>query len=150
MFQSPDHRYLYEIQTAHSRTLMVFDRCSQRSYTSSNNKTLNARLLARRHKFVTWATLLQLVLHQCMNTAINRICRTSNKCEPPDIPVKFFANQHNVIYQYLYGHICFCKCKLFLFFPRFVVVAYYLRVFNKCDNGSRRVFVRPVKIKMVD
>ena len=26
----------------------------------------------------------------------------------------------------------------------------FLRVFNKCDNGSRRVFVRPVKIKMVD
>ena len=53
-------------------------------------------------------------------------------------------------YQYLYGHICFCKCKLFPFFPRFVIVTYYLRVFNKCDNGSRRVFVRPVKIKMVD
>jgi hypothetical protein len=41
-------------------------------------------------------------------------------------------------------------CKLFPFFPRFVIVTYYLRVFNKCDNGSRRVFVRPVKIKMVD
>jgi hypothetical protein len=94
MFQSSDHRYFYEIQTAHSRTLMVFDRCSQRSYTSSNNKSLNARLLARRHKFVTGATLLQLVIHQCMNTAINRTCRASNKCEPPDIPVKYFANQH--------------------------------------------------------
>jgi hypothetical protein len=35
-----EHRYFYEIQTAHSRTLMVVDRCSQRSYTSSNNKTL--------------------------------------------------------------------------------------------------------------
>ena len=58
--------------------------------------------------------------------------------------------QRSVIYQYLYGHICFCKCKLFPFFPRFVIVTYYLRVFNKCDNGSRRVFVRPVKIKMVD
>ena len=23
-----------------------------------------------------------------------------------------------VIYQYLYGHICFCKCKLFPLFPR--------------------------------
>ena len=96
MFQSSDHRYFYEIQTAHSRMLMVFDRCSQRSYTSSNNKTLNARLLARRHKFVTGATLLQLVLHQCMNTVINRTCRASNKCEPPDIPVKFFANQHKL------------------------------------------------------
>ena len=78
MFQSSDHRYFYEIQTAHSRTLMVFDRCSQRSYTSSNNKALNARLLARRHKFVTGATLLQLVLHQCMNAEINRTCRASN------------------------------------------------------------------------
>ena len=101
MFQSSDHRYFYEIQTAHSRTLMVFDQCSQRSYTSSNNKTLNARLLARRHKFVTGATLLQLVLHQCMNTAINRTCRASNKCEPPDIPVKFFANQ-----QLYFQHTC--------------------------------------------
>jgi hypothetical protein len=40
MFQSSDHRYFYEIQTAHSRTLMVFDQCSQRSYTSSNNKAI--------------------------------------------------------------------------------------------------------------
>ena len=83
MLQSSDHRYFYEIQTAHSRTLMVFDRCSQRSYTSSNNKTLNARLLARRHKFVTEATLLQLVLHQCMNAAINRTYRASNTSVNP-------------------------------------------------------------------
>ena len=34
--------------------------------------------------------------------------------------------RRNVIYQYLYGHICFCKCKLFPFFPRFVIVTYYL------------------------
>ena len=31
-----------------------------------------------------------------MNAAINRTCRASNKCEPPDIPVKFFANQHKL------------------------------------------------------
>jgi hypothetical protein len=49
----------------------------------------------------------------------------------------------------LYGHICFCKCKLFPFFPRFVIVTYYLGVLNKCDNGSRRVFVRPVKKQLV-
>jgi hypothetical protein len=83
MFQSSDHRYFYEIKTAHSRTLMVFDRCSQRSYTSSNNKTLNACLLARRHKFVTGATLLQLVLHQCMNATITRTCRASNTSVNP-------------------------------------------------------------------
>jgi hypothetical protein len=35
-------------------------------YTSSNNKTLNARLLSR-HKFVTGATLLQLGLYQIHN-----------------------------------------------------------------------------------
>jgi hypothetical protein len=29
MFQSSDHRYFYEIQTAHSRTLMVVDRCKE-------------------------------------------------------------------------------------------------------------------------
>ena len=63
--------------------LPLFDRCSQRSYTSSNNKTLNARLLARRHKFVTGATLLQLVLHQCMNAATNRTCRASNTSVNP-------------------------------------------------------------------
>jgi hypothetical protein len=32
--ESSDHRYFYEIQTAHFRTLMVSDLCSQRSYTS--------------------------------------------------------------------------------------------------------------------
>jgi hypothetical protein len=83
MFQSSDHRYFYEIQTAHSRILMVFDRCSQRSYTSYNNKALNARLLARRHKFATGATLLQLVLNQCMNAAITRTCRASNTSVNP-------------------------------------------------------------------
>ena len=57
----------------------------------------------------------------------------------------------DVIYQYLYGHICFCKCKLFPFFPAFCDCdVLFVRVCNKCDNGSRRVFVRPVKIKMVD
>jgi hypothetical protein len=41
-------------------------------YTSSNNKTLNARLLAR-HKFVTGATLLQLYVHSYILMTIGSV-----------------------------------------------------------------------------
>ena len=70
--------------------------------------------------------------------------------EPYESNNEYLDESDDVLYISICMVICFCKCKLFPFFPRFVIVTYYLGVFNKCDNGNRRVFVRPVKIKMVD
>jgi hypothetical protein len=61
------------------------------------------------------------------------VCNRLYFQKPIDHCIKFrkfyFCGAGCYIYQYLYGHICFCKCKLFPFFPPFVIVTYYSMVY---------------------